>query len=62
MDGVRGRFLRWINSCGGSDDITMIVIRFPELPKDVAGEEDWKLSEHMKKNKMVFSNKSLPVC
>ena len=54
MDGVRGRFLRWINSCGGSDDITMIVIRFPELPKDVAGEEDWKLSEHMKKNKMVF--------
>lgn len=56
------RFLRWINSCGGSDDITMIVIRFPTLPKDVEGEEDWKLSDHMITNDMVFSSKSLGVC
>ena len=58
MDGWNeGRFLRWMNSCGGSDDITMVVIRFPSLPKDEAGEADWKPSEYLKKNTMVFTNK-----
>ena len=63
MDGWNeGRFLRWMNSCGGSDDITMVVIRFPSLPKDEAGEEEWKISEHLKKDTMVFSKKSYSVC
>lgn len=56
------RFLRWINNCSSSDDITMIVIRFPSLPKELDSIKDWNPEDYSPKGTVVFSNKNCIVC
>ena len=37
------RFVRWMNDYGSSDDITLVVVRFPSLPASMSDEKgDWK--------------------